>query len=99
MLLVPVLLKKKNILTGDLGFSFYYRQPVLSVILDRVPATLQLIVPSLIFSAVIGILFFFSSRRRHTRCYRDWSSDVCSSDLSGRTGARVRRCCGLVRRV
>src|SRR5207245_6752921 len=23
-----------------------------------------------------------SSRRRHTRCYRDWSSDVCSSDLS-----------------
>src|SRR5207245_4697955 len=27
-------------------------------------------------------LFFFSSRRRHTRCYRDWSSDVCSSDLT-----------------
>src|SRR6266542_4826961 len=27
--------------------------------------------------------FFFSSRRRHTRCYRDWSSDVCSSDLDG----------------
>src|SRR5216684_7856875 len=27
-------------------------------------------------------LFFFSSRRRHTRCSRDWSSDVCSSDLS-----------------
>src|SRR3989337_3065332 len=26
-------------------------------------------------------LFFVSSRRRHTRCYRDWSSDVCSSDL------------------
>src|SRR5207245_3681276 len=24
---------------------------------------------------------FFSSRRRHTSCYRDWSSDVCSSDL------------------
>src|SRR5207245_5510121 len=24
-----------------------------------------------------------SSRRRHTRCYRDWSSDVCSSDLAG----------------
>src|SRR5207245_3648138 len=28
------------------------------------------------------LFFFFSSRRRHTRCYRDWSSDVCSSDLS-----------------
>src|SRR2546422_7002666 len=27
------------------------------------------------------LLFFFSSRRRHTRCSRDWSSDVCSSDL------------------
>src|SRR6266852_2788792 len=32
--------------------------------------------------------FFFSSRRRHTRCYRDWSSDVCSSDL---TWARFSR--------
>src|SRR2546422_8042437 len=29
------------------------------------------------------VLFFFSSRRRHTRCSRDWSSDVCSSDLQG----------------
>src|SRR5690606_40889050 len=28
------------------------------------------------------LLFFFSSRRRHTRFSRDWSSDVCSSDLS-----------------
>src|SRR5215217_6190659 len=27
--------------------------------------------------------FFFSSRRRHTRYWRDWSSDVCSSDLHG----------------
>src|SRR5690554_7893873 len=30
--------------------------------------------------------FFFSSRRRHTRCGRDWSSDVCSSDLDMRIG-------------
>src|SRR5271169_5478607 len=30
----------------------------------------------------LDLLFVFSSRRRHTRCYRDWSSDVCSSDLS-----------------
>src|SRR3712207_7071848 len=28
--------------------------------------------------------FFFSSRRRHTRYWRDWSSDVCSSDLGVR---------------
>src|SRR3712207_7367606 len=27
------------------------------------------------------LFFFFSSRRRHTRYWRDWSSDVCSSDL------------------
>src|SRR2546421_3562389 len=29
------------------------------------------------------LFFFFSSRRRHTRSDRDWSSDVCSSDLMG----------------
>src|SRR5688500_20208879 len=29
------------------------------------------------------VCFFFSSRRRHTRLQRDWSSDVCSSDLFG----------------
>src|SRR5256885_7370232 len=29
-----------------------------------------------------GTLFFFSSRRRHTRLQGDWSSDVCSSDLA-----------------
>src|SRR5690625_6722666 len=29
------------------------------------------------------VVFFFSSRRRHTRWPRDWSSDVCSSDLTG----------------
>src|SRR5215475_8648799 len=37
-------------------------------------------------------LFFFSSRRRHTRFSRDWSSDVCSSDLAATdraTGAEV----------
>src|SRR5699024_11771747 len=28
-----------------------------------------------------NLFFFFSSRRRHTRSKRDWSSDVCSSDL------------------
>src|SRR5437870_2489949 len=37
---------------------------------------------SLIFSVVYLFFFFFSSRRRHTRWPRDWSSDVCSSDLS-----------------
>src|SRR5207249_7030106 len=35
----------------------------------------------LTFFRVCILLFFFSSRRRHTRSKRDWSSDVCSSDL------------------
>src|SRR2546422_903557 len=37
------------------------------------------------------VFFFFSSRRRHTRCSRDWSSDVCSSDLAGPAEARAVR--------
>src|SRR3712207_4961606 len=46
------------------------------------------------------VCFFFSSRRRHTRYWRDWSSDVCSSDLRRRAarfqhlqqqGARLRQ--------
>src|SRR6478752_4018994 len=36
-----------------------------------------------------AVVFFFSSRRRHTRCSRDWSSDVCSSDL-GDIGGPLR---------
>src|SRR2546422_5036959 len=35
----------------------------------------------------VTFCFFFSSRRRHTRCSRDWSSDVCSSDLEESGGA------------
>src|SRR5262245_64762513 len=47
------------------------------------------------WSLLVGVLFlwwffFFSSRRRHTRCLSDWSSDVCSSDLTlGRPGRDV----------
>src|SRR3712207_8703814 len=43
-----------------------------------------------VFCSVFELLFygdyffFFSSRRRHTRYWRDWSSDVCSSDLAAR---------------
>src|SRR3712207_7346542 len=36
------------------------------------------------------VFFFFSSRRRHTRYWRDWSSDVCSSDLAADRGGRRR---------
>src|SRR5256885_9157328 len=46
----------------------------------------------LVVAILVGGLsvFFFSSRRRHTRLQGDWSSDVCSSDLVGRR-ARGRR--------
>src|SRR6266498_3450296 len=40
---------------------------------------------------VYVLFFFFSSRRRHTRCGRDWSSDVCSSDLGARCADRRER--------
>src|SRR5437762_10334096 len=42
----------------------------------------------------LGNLFFFSSRRRHTRYIGDWSSDVCSSDLAGlaKHGYRIVSC-------
>src|SRR5262249_59611517 len=35
---------------------------------------------------MLAVFFFFSSRRRHTRLVSDWSSDVCSSDLSNLPG-------------
>src|SRR3712207_8811065 len=53
-------------------------------------------------------LFFFSSRRRHTRYWRDWSSDVCSSDLGTIAKQTVgcsppccccKTCCPSARRV
>src|SRR2546429_3051622 len=40
--------------------------------------------------ALLAFRFFFSSRRRHTRCSRDWSSDVCSSDLRNAWKRRSR---------
>src|SRR6266498_21404 len=43
---------------------------------------------------MVLLFFFFSSRRRHTRCGRDWSSDVCSSDLPYAQLAQVYRTAG-----
>src|SRR5436305_14021514 len=44
----------------------------------------------LVFVCFLLFFFFFSSRRRHTRCGRDWSSDVCSSDLARRNRSIIR---------
>src|SRR2546429_3686207 len=50
---------------------------------------LSIILAVVITFFYIIFFFFFSSRRRHTRCSRDWSSDVCSSDLHEQ-GERLR---------
>lgn len=61
---VQLWLYVRNVLKGDLGFSFYYGQPVLVVILERVPATLQLMVPAILFSALFGVLLGILSARK-----------------------------------
>src|SRR5690606_39302347 len=43
--------------------------------------------------------FFFSSRRRHTRFSRDWSSDVCSSDLADRSSEAAREIRDMVAQI
>src|SRR5581483_9170606 len=43
--------------------------------------------------------FFFSSRRRHTRYWRDWSSDVCSSDLDTHLGEAILGLLAVERRL
>src|SRR2546426_2421742 len=40
--------------------------------------------------SMINFVFFFSSRRRHTRLQGDWSSDVCSSDLTSASSDRLQ---------
>src|SRR5207302_5613009 len=49
-----------------------------------------LVVMMMVMCSFVYLFFFFSSRRRHTRFSRDWSSDVCSSDLPRRDAQRDR---------
>lgn len=49
------LLYMTSLMSGNLGVSFYFKQPVVGVILERLPATLLLVVPALIFSSLAGI--------------------------------------------
>src|SRR2546421_5298821 len=52
-----------------------------AIIWARFVMIVQSLHSTLVTVGTIVWLFFFSSRRRHTRSDRDWSSDVCSSDL------------------
>src|SRR5215203_7157955 len=56
-----------------LRFRLPFRLPMMFIL--WMVAIMVVIIPS-------RTVFFFSSRRRHTRYWRDWSSDVCSSDLT-----------------
>src|SRR5437870_9164270 len=47
------------------------------------------LVSNLLCVVIFFFFFFFSSRRRHTRWPRDWSSDVCSSDLALKRPASI----------
>jgi peptide/nickel transport system permease protein len=53
-----------NIIRGDLGYSFFYGQPVTTVIMEKIPATLLLMVTSLIFASVVGIILGVISSRK-----------------------------------
>src|SRR3712207_8043297 len=73
----------------------YSLSPQLSIDAVRLSRSCHLVLPiylitfcritvfSIYFNVIcfVFFFFFFSSRRRHTRYWRDWSSDVCSSDL------------------
>src|SRR3712207_8139258 len=65
----------------------------------HLPVTLSstqvvVVLPDNYTTALRICLFFFSSRRRHTRYWRDWSSDVCSSDLTALQQLRHLRAAG-----
>src|SRR3990172_2161406 len=56
-----------HVIRGDLGYSFVYRQPVLDVILSRVPLTVLLVGTALIFAAATGIAVgVFSAKRPYS---------------------------------
>src|SRR5690625_6912489 len=60
--------------------------PVLRLLVRPLQPSIYVTAPQ---SSVMVACFFFSSRRRHTRWPRDWSSDVCSSDLVSWEIARI----------
>jgi ABC-type dipeptide/oligopeptide/nickel transport system permease component len=57
-----------SVFKGDLGYSFAFKQPVLGVIVDRVPATVLLMGAALLYSTVLGVLFgVVSSKKQYSR--------------------------------
>src|SRR4051794_41629357 len=60
---------------------------------DGTPPAVPRHLPEPVLEDFSGFLFFFSSRRRHTRWTGDWSSDVCSSDLRRAADSSSSSCC------
>jgi peptide/nickel transport system permease protein len=57
-----------NVLKGDFGYSFSLKQSVLSVILDRVPATVLLMVMAIVYSTILGVIFgVVSSKKQYSK--------------------------------
>ena len=54
---------------------------MIHVLYRFIASVIVIITDIVVVIVVVVVFFFFSSRRRHTRYWRDWSSDVCSSDL------------------
>jgi peptide/nickel transport system permease protein len=61
------LLYVQKLLMGDLGYSYYYKQPVLGVILERMPATLLLMGTGFVFATILGIIIgVFSAKKPYS---------------------------------
>lgn len=71
-----------RVVRGDLGDSFRYRQPILSIIAERVPATLLLILPSLALAAVMGTLVGTAVARRVGSRLDTWISGIAVGTYS-----------------
>lgn len=54
-----------RLIQGDLGQSYFFKAPVLDVVLDRLPATLLLVLPAIGLSSLIGIWIGVQAARRH----------------------------------
>jgi peptide/nickel transport system permease protein len=63
-LYVQLLLYFKEVIHGNLGFSFFYKQPVLDIVLGRMAATMYLMLSTLIFSAIVGVIFGVVSSKK-----------------------------------
>lgn len=61
---IQLIIYIKNVLLGDLGFSYVNQEPVLKLIVERIPATLLLMGPALILSSILGVILGVISSKK-----------------------------------